>query len=100
MRRCILCQTDKQLREFARKSPICRDCVQEIEVKYKIEYSPPEKVSSLEAQTKLIGAIRDQAIEDGELEDWESYWLKEPEWKMVWELAKVETFVNKTLPDV
>ena len=91
MRRCVLCQTDKHPRRFAVKSPICRNCVREIEDKYHIEYTPPEEVSSIEAQIKLIGAIRDQAVEDEELADWEDYWLREPDWKMVWELLKIPT---------
>ncbi len=68
---------------------MCRNCVRDVEVKYKVEYSPPERVTGLEAQIKLIGAIRDQAIDDEELADWESYWLREPDWKMVWDLLKI-----------
>lgn len=44
-------------------------------------------VSINEAMANLVLAVRQQAIEDGRLADWEDYWLHSKEMRIIWQLA-------------
>lgn len=39
---------------------------------------------------KLILSIRDQAIKDSCLSDFENYWIQSKEWKELWEDLKID----------
>ena len=42
------------------------------------------------AYIDLFTAIRQQAIEDNKLDDFESYWIKPPKWKALWNALQDE----------
>jgi hypothetical protein len=63
---------------------------------YAVEYALPQRVTLLEGHIKLLGAIRKQAEVDGELEEWEKYWLFGQEMKGVWMLLRESGFSRNT----
>ena len=58
----------------------------ELQNRYNVPYAPPERVTVNTAHMLLIRAIRLQAISDDALTEWEDYWLRDPDWKLVWML--------------
>lgn len=91
---CTLCRIEKSQRYFPKNSPICKTCVDKLESKFNVDYAPPEKVTKLEGYIRLLGASRRQAVEEGELDQWESVFLEEKPWKLMWTLLNAETFFN------
>jgi len=88
MRRCILCHYDRADQAFSKGNPVCRKCVHTLKDKYSVDYSLPQKVTVLEGCIKLLGAIRDQAIIDSALEEWEDYWINSKGMQPVWMLLR------------
>jgi len=58
-----------------------------------IEYEPSLGVTRLDAAVRLIIGVRAQAVEDGQLRDWEAYWLENPQWKLVWSVFSEKHFL-------
>lgn len=89
---CTLCRTTKSQRYFPKHSPICKVCVDKLESKFDVNYAPPERVTKLEGYIRLLGASRRQAVEEGELEQWEAVFLEEKPWRLMWTLLDVNNF--------
>lgn len=105
MKTCLICHREKPYRAFPKDSPICNKCVERLNHDYDVQYSPPEKLSRKTAYLSLVKAIRDQAEVDGELEDWEEYWLRSPEWRLVWSLfsqsfSGFSTYFSSPIPNI
>ena len=90
MKRCLICGLERAYEAFSKGDLICRKCVGKLHDHYEVDYSPPEKTSRIKACITLITAVRELAVEDGELEDWEAYWINSPEWARIWALAKID----------
>ena len=81
--KCIICEGDLRGYDFSEGSPICRDCVSTMSRLYGVEYSPPQRHSRLGGYLSLIAAIRQTALIDSEIEDFEDYWLETPPWNHI-----------------
>lgn len=82
--KCGLCETDQPEKAFYDDGTfICRDCVAKLSKLYDVEYAPPVKQSKLKAYLSLILAIRNQAITDHRLADFEDYWLRSSPWNQI-----------------
>lgn len=90
MKRCLVCECEREDTAFSGEDPICKKCVAQLQDRYDVKYSPPERISKIRGFIKLIAAVRALAVEDGELEDWEAYWLESPEWRLIWNLAEID----------
>jgi len=80
---CALCEVDQDDTQFVEYSSVCKDCVDHVVKLYKVEYSVPVKNGRISSAILLIQAIRDQAVEDGLLEDFEEYWVDSPPWNLI-----------------
>ena len=88
MRRCVTCEGLLEDSLFPNDGPVCKSCVIRLQKVFNVEYAPPERKTVKEAYTSLVIAIRDQAERDGELDDWEEYWLETEEWARVWAIMQ------------
>lgn len=48
------------------------------------EYSEKEYFTIGRGYIKLLRRIREQAVQDGALEEWEAYWLNTSPWPHIW----------------
>lgn len=87
---CVMCNTERSKAAFLPGNPICNTCYNRMGGDYEsAEYSAPEQVTIHQAHVNLILAIRKQAEDDGELGDWEEYWLHDPDWQHIWMLFHI-----------
>lgn len=83
MKRCLTCEGLLEDSKFTNGSPICRSCVARLSREYDVTYSPPERTTVRHGYVKLFYAIWDRAKEDGELDDWEAYWMEVEPWPYI-----------------
>lgn len=83
---CLICRQEKDRILFPEEGPICVACIEVMTHLYDVSYAPPERITVNFAYLNLVIAIRELAVEDEKLKDWEDYWLWEKRWKLVWML--------------
>lgn len=83
---CLICRQEKDRILFPEKGPICIFCIEVMANLYDVPYAPPERITVDFAYLNLVIAIRELAVEDKKLREWEDYWLREKRWKLVWML--------------
>jgi reverse gyrase len=93
LRRCPVCEGFLEETRFQNGSPICRICKTRLREE-EINYGLSERYTIRQAYTNLIIAIREQAEEDGELDEWQEFWLHGEPWSHVWEL--LQTTIEQT----
>lgn len=87
---CVMCNTERSAAAFLPGNPICNTCYSRMDGDYEsAEFSLPEQVTINQAYVNLILAIRKQAEDDGEIEDWEEYWLHDSDWQHIWMLFHI-----------
>ncbi len=98
--RCIICGKQKTNSHFSHNTPVCNECIDTLETVYNVPYAPPERISTNEAYVRLFLAIKQQAVADDQISDWEAYWMKEPKWRLVWILLHdtANTFRVQSVP--
>ena len=94
---CLICRQEKDRNLFPEGDPICVSCIEVMTNLYDVPYAPPERITVNFAYLNLVIAVRELAVEDKKLEEWESYWLQEKRWKLVWMLLNEN--VNLLLPN-
>lgn len=72
--RCVTCEGDLKPTDFSEGSPICKECVATLTKLYEVEYSAPQKHTKLIGFLELIIAMKNRALADGHLEEFEE-WL-------------------------
>ncbi len=92
---CALCEVDQDDNQFAEYSPICRDCVEHTVKLCKVEYSVPVENGRTSSCILLIQAIRDQAVEDDLLKDFEEYWIYSPPWDLIISIVRRSIYEKK-----
>lgn len=80
---CRICEVRLSADEFPEGSPICKSCVAKLIKIYGVEYSAPIRQSKVTAHLSLILAIRKSAVNIGELDDFEAYWLNTSPWNQI-----------------
>lgn len=88
MRRCVTCEGLLDDSLFPADGPVCKACVGRLQRVFNVDYSPPKRKTVREAHIALLLAIREQAEKDGELDDWEEYWLEDEAWSRVWQILQ------------
>lgn len=92
---CIICEAHLDNSRFSSSNAnICEVCTAKLHKMYSVNFLPSRKVSKITACLSLIVAVRLQAILDGELADFESYWLQSLSWSRLWCIIKEEQSKN------
>jgi len=78
MRTCIICELQFDDSKFKFNDFICDRCFKRLKKKPNYNKDASRYVSVRMAYVLLLQAIREQAIADGELYDFEEYWLQLP----------------------
>lgn len=73
---------------FQGTDTVCKVCRARIKEQEEVEYGQPGNKTIRQAYTDLLLAIRRQAEMDGELEEWESFWIRREPWKRIWKLLR------------
>jgi hypothetical protein len=88
MRKCLECEGVLPESRFDGIDSICKTCQRIIKRHDTIEYSIPGNKTIRQAYTELLIAIRNQAVIDDRLVDWESFWLEEEPFKRIWKMLQ------------
>lgn len=67
---------------------ICKACLEKIANFDEVGYAPFGKKTKSYAMVNLILAIRNQAVLDDRLGEFEACWIESEPWKTLWELMK------------
>jgi len=74
-RTCLLCNMDKGVHQFPRKSPVCYDCYEYLCDHYLVPWARTSRGTVQFAYLNLLLAVRRLAVDDKRLKDFESYWV-------------------------
>jgi len=88
MKRCVTCSGLLSESNFPDDSPICRACISKLKRDYAVDFSPPTHKTVPRAYVDLLVAVHDRAVEEGEIEDWNAYWLGTDPWAGLWEMIR------------
>jgi len=94
---CPVCEGTLDKSCFRSGDNVCRICRVRLKQDEDVDFSPSERKTIRQAYTNLMLAIRRQAELDGELEEWEVYWLKNGPWPRIWEMLKDTVDKNESI---
>lgn len=83
---CVKCQAEKSEKAFHPGVGICKSCLSRMQDD--VDFVESHGVTKEEAFVNLVQAIREQAIVDDRLEDFEEYWVRDPRMQMIWSLLR------------
>lgn len=100
MKRCVTCEGLLEDSQFSGDSPICKTCVTRLNMRYDVEYTPPERKTRKEATINLVLAIQAQAEKDedvgivtaddkllgGPMAAWKHNWVDSEPWRRIWDI--------------
>ena len=91
---CLLCREPFELPKYkaqmyATKFVLCPTCFEWLREKYYVRYKRRNGgYTKLEAHLRLLAAVREKAMLDRKLADFESYWIRSFKWSVVWEVLQ------------
>lgn len=103
---CLLCREPFELPNYraqlyATKFVLCPTCFEWLREKYYIRYRRRNGgYTKLEAHLRLLSAVRETAVLDKKLDDFELYWIRSLKWSAVWDTLRDKMQKTNQLDDV
>jgi len=87
MRRCPVCEGLLAESLFQGNSETCQVCETRLKRDGEVNYVDSGKRKTIrQSYTNLMLAIKQQAMLDGALEEWQEFWLMVEPWPQIWKL--------------